>query len=101
MNVAAVHMKAVLGDVKYNLQYAKNKIIEAKSNGAEMIIFPEFFTTGFTFSEKIITAIATMENPFEVMKAWAKDFDIIIGGSSLFFNGKDVHNTFALVFQVL
>lgn len=98
MNVAAVHMKAVLGDVKYNLQYAKNKIIEAKSNGAEMIIFPEFFTTGFTFSEKIITAIATMENPFEVMKAWAKDFDIIIGGSSLFFNGKDVHNTFALVF---
>lgn len=98
MKVAAVHMKAVLGDVRYNLHYAKNKIVEAKNKGVEMIIFPEFFTTGFTFSDKIITAIATMENPFEVMKAWSKEFNIIIGGSSLFFNGKDVHNTFALVF---
>lgn len=63
MKIAVVHMDAVLGEIDRNLNYARDRIVEAKENGAELILFPEFFTTGYAFSEKLYDAVLNYENP--------------------------------------
>ena len=103
MKVAVVHMKAVFGNVDSNLDYAEKRIREASENGAELILFPEFFTTGFSFSNKLYEAVLNYENPQKKICEYASKYNIIIGGSYLNLKvdsekGNDVYNTFTLTF---
>lgn len=98
MKIAAVHMDTILGDVEANMKNAKERIKEAKDNNAELIVFPEFFTTGFAFSDKLYDAVLKYENPQKKLNEWAKEFNIIIGGSYLDYKDDDVYNTFTLTF---
>lgn len=103
MKIAVVHMNAALGEVDTNLNYSEEKIREACNNGAELILFPEFFTTGFAFSEKLYDAVLNYKNPQKKLCEYAKKYNIIIGGSYLNLKrnsekGNDVYNTFTLTF---
>lgn len=98
MKIAAVHMDTILGDVNANMDKAKKYIEEAVKEGVELIIFPEFFTSGFAFNHKILDVVCKYDDPQKQLTAWAKEYNIIIGGSYLKFNGHDVLNTFTLTF---
>lgn len=98
MKIVAIHMKTILADVDLNMKYAKQKIVEAVSIGAELILFPEFFTTGFAFTTRILDSVLDYENPKIRLSEWAKEYQIIIGGSFLCYNDEDVFNTFHLIF---
>lgn len=103
MKIAVVHMKAVLGEVDRNLDYAEKEIKEAHDNGADLILFPEFFTTGFAFSNKLYDAVLNYENPQKKISEFAEKYNMIIGGSYLNLKkdsekGNDVYNTFTLTF---
>jgi predicted amidohydrolase len=100
MKVSAVHMCTKLADVTSNLQLAEKYIIKAIAENVELIAFPEFFTTGFAVNPKLIEAIISTESPLEQMKKWAKQYNIIIGGSYLWYDrvAENVYNTYSLVF---
>lgn len=98
MKIAAVHMDTILADVNANMENTKKRIQEAVKDGAELVLFPEFFTTGFAFTPKLLDAVLKYENPQIKLSKWAKEFNVIIGGSYLVFNGEDTLNTFSLTF---
>ena len=98
MKIAAVHMDAILADVNANMENVKKRIEEAVKDEAELVLFPEFFTTGFAFTPKLLEAVLKYENPQIKLSKWAKEFNVIIGGSYLQFNGEDTLNTFSLTF---
>jgi hypothetical protein len=100
MKVAAVHMCTKLADVTYNLQLAEKYLVEAVNEKAELIAFPEFFTTGFAVNPKLIEAIIDFQSPLEQMKKWSRQYHIIIGGSYLWYDNRseNVLNTYSLVF---
>ena len=98
MKISAVHMDTILADVNANMATAKRKIEEAVKAGAELVLFPELFTTGFAFTPKLLDAVVKYKNPQIELTKWAKQYDVIIGGSYLVFNGEDALNTFSLTF---
>ncbi len=49
MRVAAIQLEVVLGDVVANLEACEAMARSAASEGAELIVLPEFFTTGVGF----------------------------------------------------
>ena len=98
MKIAAVHMDTILADVNANMENVKKRIQEAVKDRAELVLFPEFFTTGFAFTPKLLDAVLKYENPQIKLSKWAKEFNVIIGGSYLVFNGEDTLNTFSLTF---
>ncbi|AWI03586.1 carbon-nitrogen hydrolase family protein [Clostridium drakei] len=98
MKISAVHMDTILADVNANMANAKIRIEEAVNAGTELVLFPEFFTTGFAFMPKLLDVVVKCENPQIKLSKWAKQYNVIIGGSYLQYNGKDVLNTFSLTF---
>lgn len=98
MKIATVHMNCILGNVSANMENAKGKIEEAVNNGAELVLFPEFFTSGFAFNPKILDVVIKYEDPQIKLSKWAKEFNVILGGSYLKYNGEDTLNTFSLTF---
>lgn len=98
MKAAAVHMDSILADIRGNEKRAEEYIREAKGQGSQLVVLPEFFNTGFACSKELIEKVIQEGSPEEKMKWWAKENDIIIGGSYLAFDGEDIKNTFGLVF---
>lgn len=98
MKIAAVHMDTILCDVKANMENARRRIEAAVKNGAELVLFPEFFTTGFAFTPKLLESILKCEDPQINLNKWAKEFNVIIGGSYIKFYGEEAFNTFSLTF---
>jgi predicted amidohydrolase len=98
MKTAAVHFETIFADVTQNLNNAESLVREAAKNQSDIVIFPEFFTTGFAFSQKLIEAVAQSTDPSAYLKRWAATYHIVVGGSYLFFDGIDARNTFCLAF---
>lgn len=100
MKVSAVHMCTKLADVTYNLQLAEKYIIKAAAQKVELIAFPEFFTTGFAVNPLLINAIIHTKSPLDQIKKWSKQYQIIIGGSYLWYDksAENVYNTYSLIF---
>ncbi|MGZ0172364.1 MAG: carbon-nitrogen hydrolase family protein [Planctomycetales bacterium] len=49
MKIAAVQMDVTLGEVDRNLQAIEDRLREAVSNGASLVVFPECTVTGYCF----------------------------------------------------
>ena len=47
ISLALIQFESILGDSKANRQKAETMIREAAENGAELICFPEMYTTGY------------------------------------------------------
>ena len=99
MKFATVYMEADLGNVEKNEVCAERYIKEAAENGAVVIALPEFFTTGFAVNWQIASSILASSKALEKMKAWAKKYQIAIGGSYLEYDAKaqNIYNTYSLV----
>lgn len=98
MKIAVVHQKTKFADTKENLRNAEKLVKEAAENDADIINFPEFFTTGFAFSKKLLEDVATSEKALIEMKKMASNYNIVVGGSYLNFQEDNVYNTYSLVF---
>ncbi|MHA1884331.1 MAG: nitrilase-related carbon-nitrogen hydrolase, partial [Promethearchaeota archaeon] len=57
MRVAAIQMKAELGNVEVNLKSAKKLANNAFNDGAELVILPEFFTSAMGFHPKMLDVV--------------------------------------------
>jgi len=97
MKVAAVQMKAALGDVKTNLAMAQELAEQAFRSGAEWVILPEFFTSAVGFSPKMRGTALPLQGPaMAMLKSLAKKYNGVAGGSYIAKKGKDCYNTFVL-----
>ncbi|BBF43536.1 nitrilase/cyanide hydratase and apolipoprotein N-acyltransferase [Lachnospiraceae bacterium KM106-2] len=99
MRVAAVHLDTKFADVSYNLTQAEKAIKEAKEDRVELLVFPEFFTTGFALDGAMLKAITASSHTLEWMKKMSKRSNIVLCGSYLCYYPKEnkILNTFSIV----
>lgn len=99
VKAAAIQMVAKLGDVSSNLQQAERLIRQAIKQGAEWIVLPEMFTSAVAFHNDVLKAIRPVDGaPLLLMKKLSREGNVVIGGSFLAGDGKDIYNAFFLVF---
>ena len=98
MKIAAVNFNAVFADVDENIKQVINYIKQATDLGVELILFPEFFTSSIGRSTKMLNVPIKSDYVKDLLVQLSSQYNIIIGGSYLLFDGKDSHNLFQLVF---
>ena len=99
MKVAAVQLKAELGNVKVNLRSVERLARSAFKEGAEMVILPEFFTSAVCFHPKMLDVVRPINGkPIQLLNKLAKEYNGIIGGSFIALRGDESYNTFVLAF---
>ncbi|MBY8991468.1 MAG: carbon-nitrogen hydrolase family protein [Candidatus Lokiarchaeota archaeon] len=99
MKVAAIQMKAELGNVEENLKSAERLAHSAFKQGAEMVILPEFFTSAVCFHPKMLDVVRPINGePTQLLNKLAKEYNGIIGGSFIAQRGDESYNTFVLAF---
>lgn len=98
MRAAAIQMNTVLADVKANLQAAERLATEAAAAGAEMIILPEFFSSGIAFDPAMLNVARFSGETTAFLITLAQKLDAVLGGSFLELCNGEVYNTFLLAF---
>lgn len=99
IRVAAIQMKAKVGDVAGNLSSAESLVREAFRRGAEWVILPEFFPSAVAFTPSMLSAWMPLTGPaLDLMRKLAREYNGVVGGSFIAKSGKDCFNSFLLVF---
>jgi len=81
MKIACIQMDISLCSKEKNLERALSLAGEAVSKDAEMIVFPEVFSTGFCY-DRIGKVAETVSGPtLEALRAFSKEHDCILAGS--------------------
>lgn len=95
--VAAVQMHARMGDVDGNLRNAAKWVKKATAKGAQVVVLPEFFTSGLGYHPSMMHAHRPIDGePAQMIKQLSKELKIWLGGSFLAESGGHVYNTFLL-----
>ncbi len=98
VRVAAVQMRATLGEVDANLEHAERWVRLALREGAQWVVLPEFFTTAIALHPtRLLDAHRPLDGaPMQLLKTLAREGNAHVGGSFLARSGGDVFNTFVL-----
>jgi N-carbamoylputrescine amidase len=97
IRVAAVQMPSENGRVTANLAHATPLIEQARQEGAQLVVLPEFMPTGYFWGEDIWEAAEPAEGTTVTwLRHNSKRLGIWLGTSFLEADGKDFFNTFVL-----
>ncbi len=96
--VAAVQIKADLGNVDHNLEACERQVDRAAADGASWIGLPEFFSTGVAFRTDLSLNAAPVDGePTKLLSNLARRHGVHVGGSTLVRdNDGHVRNAFLL-----
>jgi predicted amidohydrolase len=84
MRVAAVQLEVALADVPANLAACESLARDAVRAGAELVVLPEFFTTGAAFLPALAAAsLAPDGAATELLERVAREEGVQVGGSFL------------------
>lgn len=84
IKVAAIQMNCVLNDVERNLGKAKVLIDEAIEQGAQIIVLPELFNTGYRVEENDVEMAESIPGPTtKWMQQIAYESNVLISASIL------------------
>lgn len=98
LKIAAVQMFAQTAPVAERLERADSLIAEAASSGAQLIVLPEVFNTGYEYSsENYGLAEAIDGNTVQWMKKTATNYQIHLAGTLYLRDEEDIHNALILV----
>ncbi|MDR2089761.1 MAG: nitrilase family protein [Clostridiales Family XIII bacterium] len=101
VKVASVQMNCEMGEKEKNVQKTIDKISEAASNGAKLIVLPEMITTGYIFNTRDeVAGMAERIPDGGTVKKWeavAKDKDVYIIAGILEEDGGNFYNSAVLV----
>ena len=103
MKIALAQINVIIGDFTHNTQKMLRAVAQAKSENADLIIFPELATTGYPprdfleFSDFIQQA----ENSIQALKKASKDIGIVIGTPTVnpVVEGKDLYNSVVFLYD--
>ena len=97
IKIAAVQMRSTYGDVDANLAKAENFIREAAQAGANLVVLPELFNTGYGYTPANYELTETPdEQTFRWLTGLAAELEIHLAGSFLLRKGEDIFNTLLL-----
>ena len=94
MKVAAVQLEITLGEPESNISRARRLLVEAKQQGAELVLLPELWTTGYDL-ERAAELAVHLRSDNEIAKL-ARDFGVYLGGSVLEKSGGKFFNAFTI-----
>lgn len=96
--VAAVQMQGRVAEVAYNLAHVRELLDEAVRHKPQVVVLPEFFTTSIVQDARLWRCSLEADNPaLDLLKAFAQDHQLLVGGSYLEKRGRDVYNCYVLV----
>lgn len=100
MLAAITWMPTVFAEVEENLKRAERYAAAAAEKGERLIVFPEFFTTGFALNEKMMQSILASDEVEKRLLSLSQRYGIAIGGSYLHYDSEkeEVFNTYGLFF---
>ncbi len=79
LNVAACSLSLKIGDVDYNVQEIKKKILEAQEKHVQIIAFPELCLCGYTCGDLFnqVSLLQKVTEGLKQLKDFSKDKDIL------------------------
>jgi len=96
ITIALAQMALTLGEPETNYQKVNKWVGSAADGGADMILLPELWASGFDLKNSHKYASSLEEGYFARMSSLAKEQKIAVGGSLIEKYEDDFYNTFAL-----
>jgi len=97
IRVAAIQVTSVDGAPQRNLDNATRHVADAAARGAELIIAPEFLSTGYLFDESLWRSGEPLGGRTESwLAALAREHGVLVGAGFLEADGDDFYNCFSL-----
>ena len=81
MRIAALQLEITLGEPQANISRARGLLAAAKQQGAEIVLLPELWTTGYDL-ERAATLAIHLKSDHEIAKL-AREFGVYLCGSVL------------------
>lgn len=98
MRAAAVQFAAVPFAVAVNLANAERLIRQAAAQGAQLIVLPELFNTGYAYSPRLTAAAEPADGPTVTrLQSLSAALNVHLAGTLLLREGPEVVNAFVLV----
>jgi len=98
LKIASAQMDVTPAPVAERLDRAANLITKAVQAGAQLIVFPELFNTGYEFHERNYALAESMDGETVTwMKAQAAQHNIHLAGTLLLHDQADIYNAGILV----
>lgn len=98
LKIAAVQMDAVPAAVSVRLNRAADLVAEAASAGAQLVVLPEIFNTGYEYAESNYALAEAMDGQTVTwMKSQAAQYNIHLAGTLLLVEGAHVYNAMLLI----
>jgi NAD+ synthase (glutamine-hydrolysing) len=84
MKIALGQLNIQAGNIDANLASMKQMVMDAKAQGAALIIFPEMAVSGYLLGDKLLQRgfVDRLLEANETIKSWSKDIGIIWGNIS-------------------
>lgn len=98
IKIAAIQMDATPEATWKRLDRAAGLVAEAASSGAQLVVLPELFNTGYGYSDDNYTRAETSDGQTATwMKTTAAEHGVHLAGTLLLQDGADVYNAALLV----
>lgn len=98
LRIAAVQMDATPEETSVRLERAAALVAEAASSGAQLVVLPELFNTGYRYSDDNYARSETQDGQTaRWMKAAAAEHQVHLAGTFLLQDGTEVYNSALLV----
>ena len=98
IKIAVVQMNASPSSVKERLTRAENFVAQCVQNGAQLVVLPEVFNTGYEYSDKNYLQAETFDDLTATwMKKIASHYHVHLAGSFLRRERDNIFNTMLLV----
>ena len=98
IKIAAIQMVANPAPKSERLERAESLIAEAASSGAQLVVLPEVFNTGYEYHDNNYSLAEPIDGETVTwMKERAAEHNIHLAGSLLLLDGQDVYNSQILV----
>jgi predicted amidohydrolase len=100
MKIAAVQFESLHGRITENLIRHEQQIVAAKSNGADMILFPELSICGYIPNYSLWNVLAnTKTDIIKWMKEISKEYEVYLGVGLFEYLNNEIRNTYIITDQ--
>ena len=95
--IAAVQMIARPASLSERLARAETLVVRAAQDGAQLIVLPELFNTGYEYSDENYRRAEPLDGPTAAwMKQTTARYGVHLAGTFLRLDGQDIYNTLLL-----
>jgi predicted amidohydrolase len=101
LTVASIQMSAVIHDVSANLRQADELLRQAHQGGAELVVLPEMFNTGYALCPDYQPYAEALDGPtLQLLRARSRQWQLTIAAGFVERDGHHLYDALALVTPV-